>query len=747
MSTSWLEKAILSFGSRKGRWMTLLAWLFIVIMLNMLLPKASELKDDALSNLSTNKPSVQSQRLIDEQFPSEAGVPALLTWHRSTGITDQDLQGFQELSKQITSHPVPFQASLVPYDQIPLPALKEQLSTDGTTFIQAVFFDKKADSDELKQGLNELEKQVNVIFSGTEPFHNALDSSSELAVRASGPAGIAVDATELFSNADVSLLLATVAIVLVFLLFIYRSPVLALIPLAAVGFAYGAITPLLGWMADIGLIAYDSQSLSIMTVLLFGAGTDYCLFLITRYRSELRKESNKFMALKQAFRGSSGAIAMSGLTVVISLFALLLANYGSIQRFAVPFSLAILVMMVASLTLVPALLAILGRASFYPFVPRTASMELSRATKKGKSAPARRSKPTLGERLGESVVRKPKQITLITTIILVIFVLFATQIKYTFDTLSTFPADMPSREGFTLIADHFNAGELAPVQVIVRMDKPIPKLESNLASLSFVKHVSPSTVGKTDSHLYKYEVELAVNPYSNEAIQHIPELRQSVEQTLADAGQTNIANQVWIGGQTADQYDTRQTTNRDAAIIIPVIIVLIALLLLAYLRSIVATIYLIATVLLSYFSALGLGWIVLHYIFGADAIQGLIPLYSFVFIVALGEDYNIFMISSIWKKARHMPLQQAIKEGVSQTSSVITSAGLILAGTFAVLATLPIQVLVQFGTITAIGVLLDTFIVRPFLVPAITVLCGHRAFWPAKAHHWDDKQVVIADSN
>jgi RND superfamily putative drug exporter len=185
----------------------------------------------------------------------------------------------------------------------------------------------------------------------------------------------------------------------------------------------------------------------------------------------------------------------------------------------------------------------------------------------------------------------------------------------------------------------------------------------------------------------------------------------------------------------------------DAKLIIPVVIGLITLLLLVYLRSVVATVYLIATVILSYFSALGLGWIIIHYGLGAEAIQGAIPLYSFVFLVALGEDYNIFMISSIWQKRKQMPLKQAIKEGVGETSSVITSAGLILAGTFAVLATLPIQVLVQFGIITAIGVMLDTFIVRPFLVPAITTLLGKWAFWPGKQQIVTEEQSTLTVEN
>lgn len=252
--------------------------------------------------------------------------------------------------------------------------------------------------------------------------------------------------------------------------------------------------------------------------------------------------------------------------------------------------------------------------------------------------------------------------------------------------------------------------------------------------LPYVEKVSEGEQGKDDAGMLKYSVELNTNPYSNEAMEKLPDLREAVEKTLSDNGIANSSDKVWIGGITAEQLDTKETADGDALLVIPIIIVMIAVLLLAYLRSITAMIYLIATVLLSYFSALGLGWVILHYGFGVDAIQGLIPLYAFVFIVALGEDYNIFMISSIWKKSKEMPLTQAIKEGVAESGGVITSAGVILAATFMVLTTLPIQILVHFGTITAIGVLLDTFVVRPFLVPSITALCKKAAFWPATKH-------------
>ncbi|MNI56576.1 Membrane transport protein mmpL8 [compost metagenome] len=270
-----------------------------------------------------------------------------------------------------------------------------------------------------------------------------------------------------------------------------------------------------------------------------------------------------------------------------------------------------------------------------------------------------------------------------------------------------------------------------------------------LGGLSYVSSVSDPQQGAVNKDIVGFDLEFKDNPYSLEAMSHVPALLKTAEQALVESGigEAQAEDSVWVSGQTATQYDTKELGERDTDLIIPVVIGMITLLLLIYLRSVTATIYLVATVILSFFSALGLGWIIIHYVMGADAIQGAIPLYSFVFLVALGEDYNIFMISNIWKKRKRMPLKQAIAEGVNETGSVITSAGLILAGTFAVLASLPIQVLVQFGIITAIGVLLDTFIVRPFLVPAITVLFGRLAFWPGKHQELDKPLPAGADEH
>lgn len=732
MKKTWFEKYGEAVSGKKGRWFILAAWLLIAAVLNMTLPQASTQKNELAPNLPETSMSQQAKKIVEREFATDSGTPALLTWYRSTGITDNDIALIQQYSKDVQTNPVKYQKAIMPFHQLPLPVLKQQmLSKDGTTMILPVTFKKNVETKDLEKSLNALKRKAAKLFPGN-PAKTNVGDHDQLLLRVTGPAGIAVDATALFSQGDLSLLLGTVALVLILLLLIYRSPILAIIPLLGVGIANGVISPILGGIGKAGWIDFDSQSTSIMTVLLFGAGTDYCLFLISRYRSYLEEEKDSKAAMKKALHSSSGAIAMSGLTVVFSLLVLLVAKYGSIHRFAIPFSLSILIMMAVSLTLIPALLSIFGRSSFYPFVPRTREMKEERAAKKGKAVPAEIKKEGFGLRLGGFMVKKPWLIIVSTVLFLGIFAFFASKIVYTYDTLSSFPKDMPSREGFKLISDHFNPGELAPVQVIVQTDGKNTAVKQELEKLSYVANVAEGKHGEKDANLVSFNVELKANPYSNEAMSHIPSLRQTAVTALQNGQVTSAAKKVWIGGQTSEQYDTEKTTNKDGQHIIPIVIALIALLLLVYLRSITTTVYLIGTVLLSYFSALGLGWVILHYLFGVNAIQGFIPLYAFVFIVALGEDYNIFMISSIWKKSKTMPLKQAIKEGVGESGAVITSAGLILAGTFAVLATMPIQILVHFGTITAIGVLLDTFIVRPLLVPAITTVLGKWAFWPSK---------------
>ena len=721
--------------SKRGRWATLIIWIVMTAVLSIALPNVNSVKDNSSNLLPNDAMSVKTQKIISKEFPNSAGMPLLVVWERPGGLTDNDFLSIQKFYQNLKKNPVKNIGDMPPFAGLPPHAFKKTVSKDGEAIITPVFIKNGTDQDILKADIEKVKSMISNL-SGKDVFKSNLDNSG-LHVRLTGPVGIQVDAVSLFSKADFTLLFSTILLVLILLIVLYRSPILAIVPLIGVGFAYGIAGPLVGALAKSGVITVDSQAVSIMTVLLFGAGTDYCLFLVSKYRENLMLEENKYTALQTALKHSGGAIMMSALTVVLGLLTLLLAHYGSYIHFAVPFSLAVLVMGFAALTLLPAILAIFGRTSFWPFIPRTKAMVQKRSEEKGKPIKEKHPHGVFSIWLGHFVTKKPWTIIIATVIILGGLGSFVPKIHYTYGLVESFPKDMPSRVGYDLIAKHFSEGDLAPIQVIIDNEGKKTHIVNNLSHLDFVSQVSNECHGQNNKDLVSYDVILNQDPYTPESIQSVPKIKGTVQDTLEGAG-LKAKNHYWIGGQTSELYDTQQVTNRDANIIVPVVIAIIALLLLLYLRSIVAMVYLMLTVLLSYFAALGLGWIVLHNLMGTPAIEGLIPLYAFVFLVALGEDYNIFMISSIWKHRRRLPLIEAVANGVTETSSVITSCGLILAGTFAVLATLPIQVLLQFGIVTAIGVLLDTFIVRPLLVPAITTVLGRFAFWPGKL--WREKE-------
>ena len=718
------------FASPKTRWATIFIWILLIGIFSYIWPQVNDRETTDNQLLPEDANSVVASQINNKEFANDAGTPLLLVWYRDGGLENADYEAIQDVYTVLEDEPVDSQTFIPPFQNAPVEALAGSASEDGAALITPVFFDDTASTKELQAALDELEVKITDQL-GSDVLKDKL-ADDGLHVRFSGPVGIQTDAVSLFSNADITLLITTVMIVFVLLILLYRSPILAIVPLVAVGIAYGIISPLLGFFADKGWIVVDSQAISIMTVLLFGAGTDYCLFLISRYRDELRHEEDKYVALKRAVGGTGGAIMMSSMTTVLGLLSLGLAYYASYDRFAVPFSLSIFIMGIAALTLLPAILSLLGRIAFVPFIPRPEAMIQRLEQKKGKKL--RRPKPShrFGKKIGALVTEKPWTIIVVTVIVLGGLASFVPKMQFTYGLLDSFPEDMPSREGFTIIADHYPPGEIAPIEIIADTGGKEVDLQAVLAEHPYVEKIADPKEGANDSNLLQWEVTLSIDPYASEAVESIPELQAMTEDALKDAGVSNVEEAVWLSGETATLYDTEEITSRDQALIIPVLLVIIALLLFVYLKSIVAMTYLLATVLLSYFSALGIGWLVLHHLFGVAEIQGLIPLYAFVFLVVLGEDYNIFLVSSIWRKRKEMPLKQAIADSVGETGSVISSAGLILAGTFSVLAVLPLQVLVHFGTITAIGILLDTFIVRPLLVPAITTVLGRFAFWPGK---------------
>ncbi|WP_107943388.1 MMPL family transporter [Metasolibacillus fluoroglycofenilyticus] len=710
-------------GGKKGRWALLGIWLALLIALTMTLPQVNSVENFAGDELPTDMMSIEAKQIMKEQFASDAGVPLLMVWYEEAGLELADIANIQALYAKLETGPLEGQEALPPFAKLPPEAMLGALSENGRSLVTPVFFATDTNSKSFKKSLEQITAYTTEVMN-ENPYDKSLDEGGLLA-RFSGPVAISVDAASLFGSADIQLMIATVILILAILLAIYRSPILAFIPIIVVSIAFLVISPLLGYMSENGWIHKDAQAISIMIVLLFGAGTDYCLFLITKYRDKLLMESNKFIAIAEAVRDSAGAIFMSGFTVVIGLATLALADYGAFQRFAVPFSFGVLLTMIAVLTLLPALLSVLGRKAFWPFVPRTVEEEQLLAQKKGKEYKPRQESHAKMRKIGLFVTRKPWLVVITAGIFLLALAFTSTKIQYNYDLLSSFPEDIQSREGFALIEDNFSAGELAPVQIIIDTQGKSVDIGEQLRNLPYVATVQEPRVGSENTNIILYEVDLNKDPYSNEAMEDVEQMKQEVA--------TIIDNKFWIGGETSEQLDTKKVQKDDEKLIQPVMIAIILAVLLLYLRAVITAIQLMLTVLVSFFAALGLGWLIIHYGLGHEAIASAIPLYSFVFIIALGNDYNIFMISDIWKN-RHqgMDYKQAITEGVASTGAVITSAGLILAGTFAVLASLPIQLLVQFGIVTAVGVLLDTFIVRPLLVPALITLFGKWSYWPSR---------------
>ena len=717
-------------GGKKSRWVVLGLWIAFAVVLAFAFPQVNSVENFSGEDLPEDEMSMMASALIDEEFSSDAGLPLLIVWYKDAGLDMSDIQNIQSLYGELAENPLQEQKSIPPFAQLPPQALMGSVSENGKSIVTPIFFEETIDTDVLKENYKEI-KAVTEDMTGENPYDTESLSEDGLHARFSGPAGISVDATDLFASADFKLMTATVIIILVILLVIYRSPILAVIPLVVVSIAYLVVSPVLGWMAESGWIDKDAQSIAIMIVLLFGAGTDYCLFLITRYRDVLLEEENKFFALAKAVRESTGAIVMSGLTVVIGLATLGLADYGAFQRFAVPFSLGVLITGFAVITLLPAVLAILGRAAFWPFVPRTVEMAKEYATQKNKpyKEPKQNHRFMLG--VGNFATNNPWLVIILTGGILLVLAFASTNIKYNYDLLSSFPDEMDSVEGFTLIEENFSAGELAPVKVIVDTEGKDINITEQLAALPYVAVVGDVQTGENNANYQLYEVDLNKNPYSNEAMDDVEQMKEDMKDILADVelGEANF----WLGGETSEQIDARDVQAADERLIEPVMIAIIFLVLVIYLRALVTSIQLMATVIVSFFAALGAGWLIITGVLGHEAMASSIPLYSFVFIIALGNDYNIFMISDVWKnRKRGLGHRESIAKGVASTGAVITSAGLILAGTFGVLATLPIQLLVQFGIVTALGVLLDTFIVRPLLVPALITVFGRLSYWPGK---------------
>jgi RND superfamily putative drug exporter len=538
-----------------------------------------------------------------------------------------------------------------------------------------------------------------------------------------GPGGLLGDLFAAFGTLDSSLLLTTLAVVAIILIIVYRSPILWVIPLLSSLFALSMAGGIVYLLAKNDIIDVDGQSQGILSVLVIGAATDYALLLIARYREELHLHDSRFDAMRAAYKGVWEPILASGSTVAISLLILLFSQLTNTAGLGPIGAIGIVCSMFTILTLLPAFLLVFGRWIFWPRRP------LFDGDDHVMSGP--------WSKVANSIGRNPRRAWAITGVILIAFAFTSTTLKADgIGTVDTFTGNPESVVGQKLLVKHFPGGEGDPTQVVVSADK-IAAVTAALKSAPGVKNIAPTLDGipmpgqplpevKIVNGKAILNLTLDKAPDSVEAGNEVPEIRR-----LAKAADATAL----VGGTSAVYFDIRTANNQDNRTIIPIILFVITLILGLLLRSILSAILLLGTVVLSYFATLGVCALVFNHVFGFAGGDNSFPLFVFIFLVALGIDYNIFLMTRVREESMKIGTRAGVIKGVTVTGSVITSAGIVLAATFAVLGLLPLVPLAELGFAVAFGVLLDTIIVRSVLVPALVHTIGPKIWWPSKLQH------------
>ena len=615
------------------------------------------------------------------------------------------------------------------------------------------------------------------------------DPGGGLEAKITGGAGFSADAITVFENINGTLLLAAFSLVVFLLIVIYRSPIFFLVPVVAVLFAE-ILSRSLGYgVSELGF-TINGQSSSIMSVLVLGAGTDYALLLVARYREELHRTEDRHEAMRTALASAGPTIFASALTVIAALLCLMIADVNGTAGLGPIGALGIFCAALSMLTLLPALLTIFGRRAFWPFVPHTPKSaptedEISARARQGildgsgvaaffkvllaclavlillplvlvnwiLRRLSRNRMPSLivgpldrrfftpyeirrhryerqvdathgiWKRVGDRVAARPRRVMAGAFAVLAIccagFAFFSTDLTEN----DAFRDSVESVEGQHLLEQSFPAGATAPTYIVATDLETYPQIQNALERFKGVESFTdPVAYGTEPGEGVLLEATLEPEPYSTAAIDLIVPLREAVHQ--ADPG-------ALVGGPTAIQYDLRKAAGRDSTVIPPLVLVVVFLILIGLLRALVAPLVLIGTVILSFLAALGVGYFFFDVVFGFPGSDPSLPLFAFVFLVALGVDYNIFLIARAREETEKHGSEQGILRALAVTGGVITSAGIVLAGTFSVLAVLPLVFLTEIGFVVAFGVLLDTFLVRSVLVPSIALTLGDRFWWPS----------------
>jgi RND superfamily putative drug exporter len=614
----------------------------------------------------------------------QAGI--VIVYRRAGGLTAADRRRIAgdvaELNREVHGVSEPFR-----------PAARSQ---DGSAALVTSSITATGQAEDIRRPVEAVRARVT-----TPP-----EGPGSLAVKVTGPAGYSADAIKVFEQINGTLFGAAFLLVFILLALIYRSPLLLWIPLLSVGCAEMA-TRALGWVLTEAGVTVNGQSSAILSVLVLGAGTDYALLLVARYREELRRHHGRTEAMQRALRSAGPAIFASALTVIAGLLCLSLAELNSTASLGPIGALGIAVAMLAMLTLLPALLVVAPRRVFWPRIPHYGEVGVDE---------------THGawRQIAERVARSPRRVWMGAAALLLVMAAGNALYDDSLTSGNGFRGDVESVDGQKLIARSFPGGTNAPTEIVVPDPRRVADVVAAVERTPGVAAARPVARGRPGVLL---DAALEPDPYSTTAFDVIPAVRRAAKA----AGGADVL----VGGATAVEYDTRQSTQRDTRLIVPLTLAVVLVILVVLLRAIVIPLLLIATVVLSFFASLGVGLVVFDVVFGFPGVEPSLPLFAFVFLVALGIDYNIFLMARVREETARFGTRQGMLRGLAVTGGVITSAGIVLAGTFSVLAVLPLIFLTEIGFVVAFGVLLDTFIVRSILVPALVFDIGPPVWWPS----------------
>lgn len=670
---------------RRGKWVVLVMWLVVLAAAGPLGGRFESVQtNEQRARLPNGTESLQVADLARE-FPSGERAPAVVVIHRDSGLTPGDRTEIARMRADIDALPAP---QIEPTDP-------PRFSPDGTAAIVRVPI-RTGDIDVLEQTVSAIRGVTRTAPAG-------------LTAEVGGGAGFSADAIKVFANINTTLLLATATLVFVLLILIYRSPIFWVLPLAAV-LASEATVRAVGYLLGEAGLTITGQTAGILLVLVFGAGTDYALLLIARYREELARHADVHVAMGVALRRAGPSIVASCGTVALALLCLVLASINGTRGLGVLGAIGITVTGLAMVTLLPALLVAAGRRPFWPRIPHV--------TDEPQAHPNR----GVFTRIGDTIARHPRRAWAVALSVLVAGCVGLVRYDDGLTSLEQFRGTVEAVSAERAVTSAFPAGSSTPAEVIVRGD-PDP-IRAAFEASPFVVTLSPDETGPPGT---RFTATLSAEPYGAGGFAAVRALRELAEE-VAPPGTTTL-----IGGPTAIEVDLRDASRSDL-LRLPIILLVTLVVLVVLLRSLVAPVLLVATTILSNLTAVGVSVLVFPLIFGVDAVDPSFPLFAFIFLVALGIDYNIFLMARVREEATVHGTHIGTIRGLTATGSVITSAGVVLAGTFAVLAVLPLVPLAQVGFVVAFGVLLDALLVRTVLVPALVLDLGSRVWWPSSLH-------------